>query len=189
MKITNPFIILFNFIRLVIARYGGINLMRERIEDIFNYLKISDLSFGEGHCNLIGTGGQPTEKQLSLIRNAGYDIVINLALSTSENALPDEKKSVESLGMKYISIPINFNDPKIEEFELFCQKMQENKDRQIFIHCAANLRVSVFMYLYRQLYLNVSQEQAKTDLEKLWIPNKTWQNLIDSVLKNKQCYS
>lgn len=177
MKITNPGATIVNFIKLVFTRYMGINLMGEKIENIFNYLKIS---------NQIATGGQPTEEQLALIKNAGYETVINLALPTSENALPDERKSVEFLGMKYINIPIDFNNPKREEFELFCQAMQENQQRPIFIHCAANLRVSAFMYLYRQLCLNVSEKQAKADLEKLWTPNATWQTLIDSILESKQ---
>ena len=151
MKITYTVFTMTNFRKSVITRYMGINLMGDKIENIFNYLSISDG---------IATGGQPTEKQLSLVKNAGYPVVINLALPTSENALPNERKSVEALGMKYINIPIDFNNPTREDFELFTQAMVENKDSSIFIHCAANLRVSAFMYLYRQLYLNVGEEEA-----------------------------
>jgi hypothetical protein len=32
----------------------------------------------------IGTAGQPTAAQFALIREAGYDVVINLALPTSD---------------------------------------------------------------------------------------------------------
>ena len=151
--------------------------MEEKIDNIFNYFKISDR---------IATGGQPTEKQLSLIKDAGYKTVINLALPTSDNALVNEIESVEALGMQYINIPIDFKRPTQEEFNLFCQVMEQNKKQPIFVHCAANLRISAFLYLYRQLYLNVSTEKAREDLEKLWIPNETWQQLIDLILEKKK---
>lgn len=173
MNINNPAKTIVNFFKLIITRYVGINLMGDKMENIFNYLKISDK---------LTTAGQPTEQQLALVKDAGYETIINLALPTSENALADEKKSVESLGMKYINIPIDFNHPTVEEFELFSQVMKQHQDQQIFIHCAANLRVSAFIYLYRQIYLDVNEKQAKADLEKLWTPNKTWQTLINSIL-------
>ena len=142
------------------------------MDDIFNYLWIEDR---------LSTGGQPTESQLVSLKNAGYQVIINLALSTSENALPNEKQSVELLGMEYINIPIEFDNPQVEEFELFCQTMAEHQQQKIFVHCAANLRVSAFIYLYRQIYQGISETEAKADLEKLWTPNPTWQKLIDAI--------
>lgn len=175
MAIANLPKTIINFFKLTINRYLGINLMGNSIENIFNYLPIDDK---------IATGGQPTEKQLALIKKEGYQIVINLALNTSENALPNEEAIVESLGMQYVHIPINFNEPTQEDFALFCQAMQTHREK-IFVHCAANLRVSAFMYLYRTLYQNVSEAEAKKDLYKLWQPNPTWQNLIDNITTNK----
>ena len=177
MNLTNPFATIVSFLRLFISRYMNIDLMGDRQEKIFNYLAISDR---------IATGGQPTEKQLSLLKNNGYQVVINLALPTSENALPNEQQSVESLGMRYVNIPIDFNHPTEHDFELFCQAMEDNKQQKLFVHCAANLRVSAFIYLYRQLYEDISEQQAKADLTKLWLPNKTWQTLIDFILKSKR---
>ena len=36
MKITNPGATIVNFLKLVVTRYVGINLMGEKIENIFN---------------------------------------------------------------------------------------------------------------------------------------------------------
>ena len=176
MAITNFAKTIVDFFKLTITRYTGFNLMGEKIENIFNYLWLDEK---------IATGGQPTEKQLELVKDAGYQTVINLALPTSENALPDEKSVVESLGMTYINIPINFNHPTKEEFDLFADTMQNRQKEKIFVHCAANLRVSAFMYLYRTLYQNVSEETAKQDLNKLWQPNQTWQNLSERIISKK----
>ena len=175
MALTNFTKTIVDFFKLTITRYTGINLMGEKIENIFNYLSRNEK---------IATGGQPTEKQLELVKDAGYQTVINLALPTSENALSDEKAVVESLGMTYINIPIDFNHPTEEEFNLFAETMQTHQEEKIFIHCAANLRVSAFMYLYRTLYQDIDEEIAKQDLHKLWQPNQTWQNLSDRIITN-----
>lgn len=172
-NITNPWETVISFVKLSISRYLKIDLIGETMDNIFNYLSLSDR---------IATGGQPTKQQLVSIKNNGYQVVINLALPTSENALPNEKQSVEYLGMEYINIPIEFDNPQVEEFEDFCQVMTEHQTQKIFIHCAANLRVSAFMYLYRQIHEGISQEVAKVDLEKLWKPNPTWQKLIDAII-------
>ena len=52
MNLTNPVKTIFNFFKLSIDRYLGINTMGDKIENIFNYLKLSET---------IATGGQPTE--------------------------------------------------------------------------------------------------------------------------------
>lgn len=74
------------------------------IEQIYNYLKLSDS---------VATAGQPTEAQLSLIKESGYQVVVNLALSESPKALPHEQAIVESLGMHYIHIPVLWENPTI----------------------------------------------------------------------------
>jgi protein tyrosine phosphatase (PTP) superfamily phosphohydrolase (DUF442 family) len=50
------------------------------LEQIYNFTRISE--------NL-ATSGQPTEAQMSEIAAAGYKVVVNLALPTSDNALKD----------------------------------------------------------------------------------------------------
>ena len=173
MKLTNPFITLLNFFKLSISRYTPINLMGKQLDDIFNFLPIS---------NSVATAGQPTEQQLSLLKDAGYQVVINLAPHTAENALPNEKMAVESLGLEYVHIPVNFNQPTREDFEQFCTSMEENAQKSIFVHCAANMRVSAFMYLYRRLNEGLSNEQAQIDLQKIWTPNTTWRQFMDQVI-------
>ena len=128
----------------------------------------------------IGTSGQPTAEQLKLIQQAGYQTVVNLALATSDNALPNEREVVESPGMEYIHLPVEFDNPTVADFHRFYETMQARQKQKIWVHCAANLRVSAFMYLYR-LKNGTSPSEAKKDLDKLWQPNLTWQNLIDEV--------
>ncbi|MBW4593735.1 MAG: protein tyrosine phosphatase family protein [Brasilonema angustatum HA4187-MV1] len=149
--------------------------MDNKIEDIYNYIKISDL---------IATSGQPTTKEFSAIQQAGYQIVVNLALPESTNALPEEKQIVESQGMQYVHIPVVWEKPTIENVNDFFSVMEANTDKKVFVHCIANKRVSAFIYLYCRLHEYMSEEDAKKELHKIWVPNEIWQNFIEQVIKN-----
>src|SRR5258705_13161648 len=75
----------------------------------------------------ITTSGQPTEQQLADIQASGVRHIINLGLHTHEKALPDEAASVGRLGMTYIHIPVNFQNPTDEDFAKFCVAMEQLK--------------------------------------------------------------
>jgi len=177
-----------------------------QIEQIYNYLKLSDS---------VATGGQPTEAQFSLIQEAGYQVVVNLARPDSPGAIPNEQALVESLGMRYAPIPVDWENPTLEDVARFFSLMEAicadapnvatadarrlanaslslSQQRfaiaaqPVFVHCAANMRVSAFMYLYRLIYEGMSDEQAKSDLQKIWTPNDTWQAFIQQAIEHYQ---
>jgi hypothetical protein len=50
--------------------------------------------------------------------------------------------------------------------------------RKVFVHCALNMRVSAFMYLYRTVREGVNPDAAERDLHRLWEPNGTWQRFL-----------
>jgi protein tyrosine phosphatase (PTP) superfamily phosphohydrolase (DUF442 family) len=111
-------------------------------------------------------------------------VVVNLALRESLNAIPHEKQIVEERGMEYVHIPVLWENPTLDDFTHFLNAMESNAGKQIFVHCAANMRVSAFMYLYRLLREGVSEEQAKANLHQIWTPNETWQNFIQQVTEH-----
>jgi len=76
----------------------------------------------------ITTSGQPTEGQLAEIRGLGVRHIVNLGLHTHEKALPDEATTVDRLGMTYIHIPVDFQNPTEQDFEQFCTVMERLKD-------------------------------------------------------------
>ena len=145
------------------------------MENIYNYLKISDK---------LATAGQPSVEEFSHIKQAGYQLVINLALKDSSNALANEKEIVETQGMQYVHIPVIWENPTEEKLQEFIQVMKTNADKKVFVHCAANKRVSTFIYLYRRYQEGVSEEAAQKDLDRIWIPNQTWQQFIQEVGNN-----
>jgi protein tyrosine phosphatase (PTP) superfamily phosphohydrolase (DUF442 family) len=134
----------------------------------------------------LATGGQPTEAQLRLIREAGFDTVINLALPSSDNALPNEGSLVTGMGMTYVHIPVNFKAPTSQDFRAFCGVMRAFEGRPAFVHCAANMRVSAFMYLYRVMFKDVPASEARQDLNAVWQPDDVWSQFIEQQLEGNR---
>jgi protein tyrosine phosphatase (PTP) superfamily phosphohydrolase (DUF442 family) len=146
--------------------------MTDRLEDINNFLLLSDR---------LATAGQPTIEQYPALTAADYRLVINLALNNSLNALANEAVLAANLGLEYIQIPVEWDTPTLADFQEFMRVMTTRTDRKIFVHCAANKRVSVFMYLYRQICVGVDEATARLDLAKIWTPNALWQQFIESI--------
>src|SRR5262249_22009730 len=113
-----------------------------------------------------------------------YEAVINLALPTSDNALAHEGSLVTGLGMSYVHIPVDFNAPTSQDFRTFCGVMDALASRRVFVHCAANKRVSAFVFLYRVLHQRVSPSQAERDLHAIWQPDEVWSRFIRSQLES-----
>ncbi len=131
----------------------------------------------------IGTAGQPTAEQFAVIREAGYRVVINLALTDSPHALSDEADLVTEQGMVYVHIPVVWEAPTVRDLERFFAVMDSNHNERVLVHCVVNKRASVFVYLYRVLQLGVPSERARHALVQIWQPDAVWQRFIDSVLK------
>lgn len=143
------------------------------LNDIKNYLLLSPT---------LGTAGQPTAEQFEAVAQAGYAVVINLALSTSDNAIPSEAELVKSLGMTHFHIPVVWEAPTPMDLEIFFKVMERNSHLKTLVHCALNMRVSAFVYLYRVLRLGIDPSVAQIDLHRIWQPNPTWQAFIDQAL-------
>lgn len=152
-----------------IEKLAGFSLRASQLEAIYNYLPIS---------TQLATSGQPTTNQFSAIQSAGYSIIINLAPANVENALPNEAAVVASLGMDYINIPVNFSHPRQQDFEKFVSLLQRHSHQKIWVHCAANMRVSCFIFKYRTAILGTNQNHAQADLRKIWQPNAVWKRFI-----------
>ena len=99
----------------------------------------------------IATGGQPTVSQLSQIADAGYSVVVNLAMHDSDNAIPEEGSLTASLGMSYVHIPVPFEAPTAKQVQSFFRVMDSFDGEKVFVHCAVSARVSAFMHRYMML--------------------------------------
>ena len=140
--------------------------------DIINFVQFTDS---------IASSGQPSKEDFVRIAALGYNTVINLALVTSDNAIVNEGDLVTKLGMSYLHIPIEWERPTLEQFQLFATIMEQQSRYKVWVHCALNMRVSAFLYLYNRLYLNTAEHLALQKLNQVWQPNKTWSQFITKV--------
>jgi protein tyrosine phosphatase (PTP) superfamily phosphohydrolase (DUF442 family) len=99
----------------------------------------------------------------------------------TELSLINEAEIAQHLALDYIHIPVEWLTPTLADFQEFVSVMDAHTSQSIFVHCAANKRVSVFVYLYRQLDRGVAESIARQDLAKIWTPNRIWQDFIDAI--------
>ncbi|MEJ2760481.1 MAG: protein tyrosine phosphatase family protein [Gammaproteobacteria bacterium] len=143
-----------------------------KLEEILNYYLVTED---------IASSGQPGADQFAAIAGAGFEAVVNLALPDSRGALPGEGKIVTALGMTYFHIPVSWEAPRVEDAELFFNVMQALKGRRVWVHCAMNMRVSCFLYLYRRHVLGEPEAEAARPMREIWQPQGAWCELIEEV--------
>lgn len=145
------------------------------IDDIKNFIRIDER---------VGTAGQPTAEQFQAVRDAGYEVVVNLLPREQDNALKDEEALIADLGMKYRYIPVVWAAPQPLDFAAFCAAMDELRDKRIFVHCAMNMRVTAFYSSYAMQRLGWSLDQADALVARVWEANpnfkmnETWRTFI-----------
>ena len=147
------------------------------LSTIYNILPLADD---------LGTSGQPTSAQFVAIKEAGYEVVINLATGKTPRDLPNEADVVAAQGMEYIHIPVVWDNPTEADLAHFFEAMDATQHKKRFVHCIANMRVSAFVFLYRVLRQGRPMEEARATMAKIWEPNPIWHKFIDDALARGQ---
>lgn len=128
----------------------------------------------------LGTSGQPKTDQFALIAQAGYQLVVNLALPTSDHAISNEGSIVTSLGMAYVHIPVSFESPQIDELRQFFGVLDAFSSSRVWVHCVVNARVSVFSFHYLTKRRGLSPAKARSKLLQRWEPemDEVWRKFL-----------
>ena len=131
----------------------------------------------------IGTAGQPTVEEFETIAAAGYQDVVNLANIGADSPIKNEADIVAGLGMGYYPIPVVWEDPKRSDFDAFLACMRKLRERKVFVHCAANFRVTAFVSLYGMKELEMSEAEADGFVRTVWEPEKypAWDRFIREI--------
>lgn len=160
------------FYQSVLCKYLPGKWKVDSLEGVVNYIKCNDT---------FSLSGQPTKRQFSMIRKAGYAVVINLSpYDRIENPLKDEEAIVTSLGMQYVHIPVQMFKPTQANFDTFVRTMQNASNGKIWVHCAIGLRASGFLYKYRCSILGEDKHTAIWDLREIWEPFGAWKKFLFS---------
>ena len=78
------------------------------------------------------SAGQPTREQFATIAENGFERVVYIAFTNNPNALPDADQVVKGLGMEYMQVPVDFQNPLPDEFYAFADAMERNKQKKRF---------------------------------------------------------
>jgi protein tyrosine phosphatase (PTP) superfamily phosphohydrolase (DUF442 family) len=141
------------------------------LNDIYNYIQLTER---------VGTSGQPSAEQFADIADAGYRNVINLALPDSDRAIANEGSLVTSHGMRYLHIPVDFENPTVDDARAFIGAMKAFEREKTWVHCAVNARVSAFMYLYLKHVEKLDDASATSPILKKWSAdmNAVWSDFL-----------
>ena len=143
------------------------------LETIRNFQVVSDR---------LASAGQIGYEQIPLLREEGYEVVVNLAVADEERN-GQEGFLVAQSGLTYVHIPVDWEQPRLSDVEIFFDVMQANEDRKVFVHCFANMRASAFVYMYRTLVEGVPEAEAEGTMHEVWDPGELqqWADLIERV--------
>lgn len=142
------------------------------VRDILNFHEMTDD---------IAIAGQPTVSQLAQVADAGYSVVVNLAMHDSDNAIPEEGSVTASLGMSYVHIPVPSDAPTSTHVRKFFNVMDAFAGEKVFVHCVVSGRVSAFMNRYMMLRKGASAEQSTSPLLQRWLPamEEPWTSIMN----------
>lgn len=70
----------------------------------------------------------------------------------------------------YVKLPVIWEHPTIENVQMFFKLMESFNSKKIWVHCAKNMRLSCFIYLWQKYILNLPDTQAKYPMNLIWQP-------------------
>jgi len=111
--------------------------------------------------NKIFFSGQPDAASFINFRAKGVTTVINLRTEGEMKSVGfDESKLTESLGMKYINIPIGRDEPSKETIATLMKTLDSSENGTILMHCASSSRVGYVWAMYRGTRTSDSADTA-----------------------------
>lgn len=99
----------------------------------------------------ITAAGQPNEAGLTELAEAGYAAVIDLRTAGEDRGM-DEEKTVEELGMDYISLPIAGRDDINFDNAKKLDQILSKYEGPVLVHCGTGNRVGALLTLREKLH-------------------------------------
>ena len=140
-------------------------------------MSLEEIYHFTAHNARLASAGLPQPEEIAFVKSAGYETIINLLPGYYEG-VSEEETRIRALEIDYVHIPVEWNAPQLSDLERFFAAMQEREDKRIFVHCAANMRATAFLFLYRTLIAGEDAKAPAATMARIWEPNPTWQDFI-----------
>jgi tyrosine-protein phosphatase SIW14 len=110
-------------------------------------------------------GAQPRPQGLAELKKLGINTVVDLRLEDPAKIVW-ERQQVESLGMRFVHIPVNeWSAPSNEQVVQFLSLFRDEPAQKIFVHCRLGEdRTGVFVAAYRMAVEKWPTEQALKEM-------------------------
>ncbi len=121
-------------------------------------------NFGRVTPNLY-RGAQPKPEGYAELKKLGIEIVVNFRKRS--DGTEAERRIVESLGLRYVSIPWSaWGQPENKQVAEFLELLRANPEKKIFVHCRAGAdRTGVIVAAYRIAVQNWRPSQALAEMK------------------------
>jgi protein-tyrosine phosphatase len=136
--------------------------------------KVSDVLF---------RGAQPSEQGLAELRKLGVTTVVDLR--GNRGPVASERRQVESLGMRFIDIPVaGWSAPTDAQVAQFLQLFKDDLQQKVFVHCyLGEDRSGVMVAAYRIAQQNWTADQAVAEMLSFGFHNHLYSGMQSYVRK------
>jgi len=115
--------------------------------------------------NVLFRGAQPKESGLPELKKLGVTTIVDLR-GEDRDRMEQERKQAESLGMRFVHIPISgWSAPTNEQVAQFLSIFRNDPQQKVFVHCRfGDDRTGVFVATYRMAIEGWPSEQALKEM-------------------------
>jgi protein tyrosine/serine phosphatase len=150
---------------VAIALVAGISEIRDAFASTDEKLELAGVeNFGRLNARLY-RGGQPTVAGYESLKELGIDTVVRL--STGDEYIERERVRVESLGIRFVSLPWRAEElPTPAQVASFLALFRDQPARTIFVHCRKGMdRTGVMIALYRIAVDHFAPDRAISEMK------------------------
>jgi protein tyrosine/serine phosphatase len=128
-------------------------------------LKLNGLPNGGKINDALFRGAQPRADGLKELKNLGVTTIVDLR-GEDPDKISWERKEAESLGVRFVSIPVSgWAPPSNDQVAQFLKIFRDNPKEKVFVHCRfGDDRTGVFVATYRMAYDGWPAQQAMNEM-------------------------
>jgi tyrosine-protein phosphatase SIW14 len=127
-------------------------------------LKLTGLPNGGKITDALFRGAQPHTEGIEQLKKLGVTTIVDLR-GENRDLVEKERKQAESLGMRFVNIPVSgWSPPTNEQVAQFLSLFADKREK-VFVHCRfGDDRTGVFIAAYRMSYDGWPADQAMKEM-------------------------
>jgi protein tyrosine phosphatase (PTP) superfamily phosphohydrolase (DUF442 family) len=124
----------------------------------------------------LASGAQPIAEQLSVLKQNGFEVLVNISPASARNALKEEAHLVEQHNMDYVHFPVDCSNLRPMHYTTFKGIMNGLEGKKVFVHCGGNIKSSNLIHMYHVLEKQAEEAESLKTLRNIQEPEEKWFN-------------